>query len=74
MAVVNIPLDAELAQVYERASVEDQQKIQVLLGLWLREIADSDSDSLGELMDAISDRAQERGLTPELLDELLNDE
>jgi hypothetical protein len=62
--VIRIPVDAE--------SAEDQQKIQVLLSVWLRDIGTSDPDSLRSLMDTISDRAQERGLTPELLDQLLN--
>lgn len=74
MAVINIPLDAELAQIYEQSSTENQQKIQLLLSLWLREMSDSDSISLSDLMDSISDRAQAKGLTPDLLDELLNDE
>jgi hypothetical protein len=74
MAVINIPLDAELAQIYEQSSTENQQKIQLLLTLWLREMGDSSSISLSDLMDAISDRAQAQGLTPELLDELLNDD
>lgn len=73
MAVINIPLDAELAQIYEQSSTENQQKIQLLLSLWLREMSDSDNLSLNDLMDSINDRAQARGLTPELLDELLND-
>lgn len=74
MAVINIPLDAELAQIYEQSSTENQQKIQLVLSLWLREMGDSDSISITDLMDSISDRAQAQGLTPELLDELLNDE
>jgi hypothetical protein len=69
---VNIPLDEEAAQIYTRASIEQQRKLQMLLGLWLREFDDS-SLSLPELMDQISDRAEERGLTPEILESLLND-
>jgi hypothetical protein len=71
---ITIPMDAELAEVYKTASTEDQQKIQALVSIWLREIATSDSHALSELMDTISDRAQARGLTPEILDELLEDE
>jgi hypothetical protein len=71
---ITIPMDAELAEVYKTASTEDQQKIQALVSIWLREIATSDSHALSELMDTISDRAQARGLTPEILDELLEDD
>lgn len=72
--MITIPMDADLAEVYKTASSEDQQKIQLLLGVWLREIATADSRSLSSLMDSISDRAQARGLTPDILDQLLNDE
>ncbi len=70
---VNIQLDEKAAEIYTRASWEEQRKLQMLLGLWLREFDDS-SLSLPTLMDQISDNAQERGLTPEILESLLNDE
>jgi hypothetical protein len=63
---VNIELDEEAAEIYNKASAEEQRKLQMLLGLWLREFDDS-SLSLSMLMDQISDRAQARGLTPEIL-------
>ena len=67
MMTVAIPLDKQAAQIYTRASTEEQQKLQMLLGLWLREF-DDNSLSLPRLMDQISDKAQERGLTPEILE------
>ena len=71
---IQIPLDPELAQVYNRASSEDQHKLQTLVSLWLRKIDSSTPDSLSRLMDEISDEAAARGLTPEILESLLNDE
>jgi hypothetical protein len=47
--------------------------MQVLLSLWLREFG-KPTKSLRSLMDVISDKAQKRGLTPEILEALLNDE
>jgi hypothetical protein len=73
VTTIQIPLDERLAKVYNAASEEDQQKLQALVSLWLREIASPDQPTLNELMDSISDRAQSRGLTPEILDSLLND-
>jgi hypothetical protein len=72
MMTVNIELDEKAAQIYTRASAEEQRKLQMLLGLWLREF-DDNALSLSMLMDQISDRAEERGLTPEILESLLND-
>jgi hypothetical protein len=75
MSTITIPLDYDLAQVYNTAPAEDQEKIQVLLSLWLREMMTPGSFSLSALMDSISDRAQARGLTPKILESLLdNDE
>ena len=71
---IEIPLDPELAQVYDRASSEDQQKLQILVSIWLREIGSSHGASLSHLMDEMSHEAAARGLTPEILESLLNDE
>ena len=72
-ATVNIQLDAEAARIYQQASKEEKQKMQILLSLWLREFG-KPSKSLRSLMNEISDKAQARGLTPEILEALLNDE
>jgi hypothetical protein len=61
---INIPVDDDLATVYEAASTEDRQKIQLFLRLLLHEIADTNPVPLNEIMDSISDNAQARGLIP----------
>ena len=71
-STVKIPLDNDLARIYNTASAENRRKIQLLLELGLREIAGSNHAPLAKLMDTISDNAQARGLTPELLESLLN--
>ena len=71
MVIVNIPLDSETAKIYEKAPQADKKKMQVLLSLWLREF-EKPSISLDELMDDISRKVQERGLTPEILESILN--
>ncbi|MBL7161198.1 MAG: hypothetical protein ISS57_01225 [Anaerolineales bacterium] len=73
IATVNVQLDADAARIYQSASKEDKKKIQVLLSLWLREFG-MPSKPLQALMDEISDKAQARGLTPEILEALLDDE
>jgi len=73
MTTINIPLEAKVAEIYNAASTEEQQKLHVLVSLWLREMSDSD-ESLTTIMDRISERAAARGLTPEILESLLNDD
>lgn len=60
-------------QKYNSAPQEDQKKIQLLMGLWLRELSTQPNMSLIEVMDMISDQAQARGLTPEILESILNE-
>ena len=71
MVSVNVPLDNETAKIYQQASSAEKKKMQVLLSLWLREF-EKPSTTLEKLMDDISRKAQERGLTPEILESILN--
>jgi len=71
MATVQIPLDAETARIYQKASAEDKKKLRLLLSLWLREF-EKPSMSLKELMDDVSRKAEARGLTPEGLESILH--
>jgi hypothetical protein len=71
MVVINISLDNETAKIYEKAPLADKKKMQLLLSLWLREF-EKPSISLDKLMDEVSRKARERGLTPEILESILN--
>ncbi len=73
VATIRIELDEQVAQIYTTASAEKRRKIQALLSLWLKAFAETDI-SLESFMDDMSDRARQRGLTPEILDRLLADE
>jgi hypothetical protein len=70
---ITIPLDSDLARVYNSASPEVRRKIQAFISLWLSELAAPGGKSLDQLMDSISDKAQARGLTSEILESLLSD-
>lgn len=69
---LEIPVDAELAQIYTRASIQDKLKIQALIHLCLREFANP-TVPLETLMDIIGNKAQANGLTPEILERILTD-
>lgn len=68
---ITIPLDAQTARAYDSATLEQKRKIQALLSLWLRRLAAGESPSLVHVLDRVGGRANERGLTPEILDSLL---
>ena len=72
LATVTLQVDSELAQAYRSASKETKSKLQMLMNLWLREYAVR-SSSLAGIMDEMSDKAMQRGLTEDRLEELLRE-
>lgn len=70
---ITIPLDVDTARLYSQAPADLQRKFQLLLNLWLRDFIVSPR-SLQVIIDEVSQKAQERGLTPEILESLLNAE
>jgi hypothetical protein len=68
---ITIPVDPQTARSYEAAGPEEQRKIQALLSLWLRELANGEYRSLQQVLEEAGRKAQARGLTPEILDSLL---
>ena len=71
---ISIPVDGEMARAYHTASPDYRKKIQVLLQLRLRELAELPTRSLIEIMDDIGAKAKARGLTPDIMSDLLHDE
>jgi hypothetical protein len=71
---ITLEIDSEAAQAFKSVSIEEREKLQVLLGIWLKEYAKADTASLKETMDEISQKAESRGLTPEALDSILEEE
>jgi hypothetical protein len=74
-AALTIEVSEEAARAYARVSPEDQRKIQLLLDLRLRDLTVSPPPqrSLQAVMDEIGKNAAARGLTPAILESLLND-
>jgi hypothetical protein len=68
--VITIPLDADTARLYSQIPADLQRKFQLLLN-WLRDLI-VPPRPLQVVIDEISQKAQERGLTPEILESLLN--
>jgi hypothetical protein len=72
-AIITIPIDPQTVRAYESAAPDEKQKIQVLLGIWLRELAARDYPSLQEILDEVGDKAKARGFTPEILGSLVEE-
>ena len=71
MQTISIQVSPEAAQAYLKANSEERKKMELLLSLRLLEVSRL-RKPLKQLMHDISRSAQERGLTPEVLDDLLS--
>jgi hypothetical protein len=72
LQAITIPVDLDIQQAFEQASEEERQELQVLVSLFFKE--GWAKKNVLEVMQEIGSRAQGRGLTPEILGEILQDE
>ena len=70
---ITIRVDEDAANAYRSASEEDRRKLDLLLSLRLREATRS-AGSLKDVMREISRKAQDRGLTAETLESILDEQ
>lgn len=69
---ITIRVDARAAEAFNTASDDDRRKLEMLLSLRLLEVVQT-TEPLEQFMRRISFNAQQRGLTPEILQDILND-
>jgi hypothetical protein len=69
---ITVNVDLEAAEIFETASVEQRRKIEALLSLKLTQVL-REARPLEEVMDDISRKVQERGLTEEILNSILSE-
>jgi hypothetical protein len=72
MASIILQVDEDIKSAFEQANLEIQKQLSDIVQLFLREKLYS--KSLTEVMAEISDKAQQRGLTPEILPDILADD
>ncbi len=70
---ITVSVDPDVADVYRSASDDERRKLDLLINLRLREATES-RESLHTIMAEISRDAQRRGLTPGILQSILDDE
>lgn len=71
---ITIQVDAQAARAYSEASPEDRMRIEMLFSLQLQDFITNPARPLGEVIDEISARVANRGLTQETLESILRDE
>jgi hypothetical protein len=69
---ITIRVSHEAASTYETASAAQRRKLDALLSLKLSELG-RDKRPLETIMSELSRKAQERGLTPEILQSILDE-
>jgi len=70
---ISIQVDAEAAKAFKSASAEERRKLEALLSVRLSEVTRT-RESLQVIMDEISEKAEQRGLTPKILKKILNED
>jgi hypothetical protein len=70
---IRIKVSPNFSQAYQKATERKKQSLATLVSLFLGEDINEEVDFLGKLMDEISDRAVSRGLTPEILETIMNE-
>jgi hypothetical protein len=69
---ITISVNTDVANAYRIASEEERHKLDLLVSLRLRDATRTKS-SLKQIMGEISQNAQERGLTPDILQAILDE-
>ena len=69
---ITVAVDSEVAAAYRAASNVDRRKLDLLINLRLRD-ATRTEESLREVILEVSRQAQRRGLTPAILQDILDE-
>ncbi|AFZ57601.1 hypothetical protein H6G54_30220 [Anabaena cylindrica FACHB-243] len=72
MENITIQVEPEIAKAYREAEPEKQQKIQIFLNIMLQKAVSQ--KPLLDIMEEASQQAIANGITPEILESILNDE
>ncbi|BAY42781.1 hypothetical protein SAMD00079811_03590 [Scytonema sp. HK-05] len=74
---ITIKVPSEVAQAYRNATEEEREQIEARIAVLLKSSMTSKLEAIAKLrqtMDEIGFRAAQRGLTPEILESILNDD
>ncbi|WP_179049236.1 hypothetical protein [Nostoc sp. TCL26-01] len=72
---ITIKVPSEIAEAYRNATEDEREQIEARIAVLLKSSMTSKQDAIDKLrqtMDEIGRRAVQRGLTPEILESILN--
>jgi hypothetical protein len=72
METITINVDSEVARAYREAEVDRQQQLSTMIKLFFQ--PDLVNKTLSQVMAEIADKAEKRGLTPEILQSILEED
>jgi len=72
-AIISIEVDPDTARAFSTATAEDRAKLQLLLRLRLRDLTTRIQRPLIDIVKEVGQEAEQRGLTPEVLESLLDE-
>ena len=71
---IKIEVSPEVAEAYENIPREKQERLKVFISVWLKEENfDEATEDLEQVMDEVGKKAQDRGTTPTILKEILDE-
>lgn len=73
MTTITLKVNPEIAAAYQAVSPTEREQITKIVTLLLQNPKENDLAFLRRIMDDISDKAEANGLTPEILESILND-
>ncbi len=71
IAIITLQVDKDIKAAFEEATPEIQEQLSSIIEFFFQK--NLHNKTLTEVMAEISDKAQERGLTPEILQDILAD-
>jgi hypothetical protein len=71
---LSVPLDPDIAAKVAAVSPAERKELELLLRIHLRELLARPVRPLPVVMEELSRNAEQRGLTPEILESLIHDE
>jgi len=71
MTTISLEIDTDVAKAFQLSEPEQQQKIQMLINGWMKQAINI--SKLQTTMDKLSNEAEDNGLTPEILESILNE-
>lgn len=72
METITIQVDKNIAELYQESDSNKKEKLTTMITLFFK--SEFEQKKLSEVMAEIADKAEKRGLNPEILESILHDD